>query len=88
MRSYTVKENHIGSARCLVRYFGADKKTDRDPVTYIFSYTGCLEQQMYQQKYLHQHAAQHGQANAPLPPPGVVVHAEFDKYARLYLYVW
>jgi len=45
-------------------------------------YGGCLEQQMYQQKYLHQHVAHHGQANAPPPQPGVVVHAEFDKYAR------
>ena len=35
MRSYTVKETHIGSSQLLVRSFGTDTKKDRDPVTFI-----------------------------------------------------
>jgi len=43
-------------------------------------YTGCVEQQMFQQKYVHKAAAAAG-LTAP-SPGGPVVHAQFDAAAR------
>jgi len=43
-------------------------------------YTGCVEQQMFQQRYVHKQATAAGLV-AP-PPGGPVVHAQFDAAAR------
>jgi len=51
-----------------------------DGSTSTVQYTGCIEQQMYQQRYMAQQASMYPQGQRP--PPGAVVHAQFDAGAR------